>query len=181
MNHDVTITVTGDSDRKPIAARRDRNANVTDWASTYASSYRLMLRVAYSLTGNTATAEDAVHDAFCTVGPKIVSLDDPIPYLRVAVVNRCRTISSRQRRAAAHRPLERTVDDAGLDAGLTDFGDALDRLTFPQRTAVVLRFLCGVDDDEIARILDCRRSTVRSHIRRGLVQLRHELSSQDPS
>lgn len=179
--HDVTITVTGASDRKPIAARRDWNANVSDWATTYASSYRMMLRVAYSLTGNTASAEDAVHDAFCTVGPKIISLDDPVPYLRVAVVNRCRTMYSKQRRAEAHRRLERPVDVLDLDAGLTEFGDALDRLTFPQRTAVVLRYLCDVDDDEIARILQCRRSTVRSHIRRGLNHLRQELSTQEPS
>lgn len=135
-----------------------------------------MLRIAYSLTGNTAAAEDVVHDAFCAVGPKIVSLDDPVPYLRVAVVNRCRTLHGKSRRAEAHRVLEQPIGAPDFDAGLTHFGDALDRLTFPQRTAVVLRYLCDVADDEIAHILNCRRSTVRSHIRRGLAQLRTEFS-----
>jgi len=35
-----------------------------------------------------------------------------------------------------------------------------------------LRYLCDLDDPEIADILRCRRATVRSHVRRGLAQLR---------
>lgn len=176
VKEDVNITDTGTHDRPATAGRSERNTEVTDWQATYESSYRTMLRVAYSLTGSAAAAEDAVHDAFCSVGPKIVSLDDPVPYLRVAVVNRCRTMHGTARRAEAFRALERPTDTTDIDTGLINFGDALDRLTFPQRTAVVLRYLCDVADDEIAHILNCRRSTVRSHIRRGLAQLRNELS-----
>ena len=148
---------------------------MTDWgptSATYAAAYRTMLRVAYTITGNHAAAEDAVHDAFCTVGPKMGSLDDPIPYLRVAVVNRCRSMHRHEAKAP---PPDRLVD-VEMDAGLVDFSDALDALPFAQRTAIVLRYLCDLSDEQIAEILHCRRSTVRSHVRRGLDHLRQELS-----
>ena len=155
-----------------------------DWgptSSVYAASYRLMLRVAYTITGSREAAEDVVHDAFCAVGPKLASVDDPVPYVRVAVVNRCRSVhrkttaeSDRLRRATAG--LGDLVDDHGLTADHTDLAAALDRLPFNQRAAVVLRYLVDLPDREIADALGCRQATVRSHLRRGLAALRKELS-----
>lgn len=149
--------------------------NSVDWGPTdvtYRETYRTMLRVAFSITGSHAAAEDAVHDAFCAIGPRIATLDDPVPYLRVAVVNRCRSVHRHLTKAP---PPERP-GETHLDVGLLHFGDALKQLSFPQRTAVVLRYLCDLSDDEIAEVLHCRRSTVRSHVRRGLTTLRQELS-----
>ena len=150
---------------------------MSEWGTTselYRASYRSMLRVAFSLTGDTAAAEDAVHDAFCAVGPRIGTIDDPLPYLRVAVVNRCRSMHRKAERAQRHAAAQR-FDDVDSH-GLADFADALDRLTFPQRTAIVLRYQCDLADDEIADILTCRPATVRSHVRRGLTHLRKDLS-----
>lgn len=151
------------------------DTGIIDWGATdetYQLHYRTMLRVAYSITGNRAVAEDAVHDAFCSVGPKIGSLDNPVPYLRVAVVNRCRSLHRR----ATNAPPPSRPDHAEIDLGLLDFGDALNTLSFAQRTSIVLRFLCDLSDEQIADILHCRRSTVRSHVRRGLQLLKQELS-----
>lgn len=159
----------------PPESDGSRDRTVTDWGSTsqtYEASYRTMLRVAYSILGNSAAAEDAVHDAFCSVGPRLGTLDDPIPYLRVAVVNRCRSIHRRESR----RPHPDRETSSTIDPGLFEFGDALDSLPFAQRTAIVLRYLCDLPDEEIADVLKCRRSTVRSHVRRGLATLREELS-----
>jgi len=180
---------------------------MSDWGTTselYRSSYRDMLRVAFSITGNTAAAEDAVHDAFCAVGPRIATLDEPLPYLRVAVVNRCRSMHRSTQRAHRHAAAHLANDVAEHDRrenesrghgltghgltghgltghdltghGLTDFAGALEQLSFAQRTAIVLRYQCDLSDDEIAAILKCRRSTVRSHVRRGLAHLRKDLS-----
>ena len=55
---------------------------------------------------------------------------------------------------------------------LVELRDALAALPIRQRTAIVLRYLCDLDDVEIAAILKCRRATVRSHVKRGLAQLR---------
>jgi RNA polymerase sigma factor (sigma-70 family) len=146
-------------------------ATADDWAGSeavYAAAYRQLLRVAYVLTGSGPAAEDVVHDVFATVGPRIATLDDAVPYLRVAVVNRCRSLHRRSQRA----PRPELSRDVELDVGLTELRDALAALPIAQRTAIVLRYLCDLDDTEIAGIVKCRRATVRSHVRRGLIRLR---------
>jgi RNA polymerase sigma factor (sigma-70 family) len=144
------------------------------WSGTeaaYAASYRELPRVAYVLTGSAAAAEDVVHDVFCRVGPRVATLDNPAAYLRVAVVNQCRSLHRRFTRA----PRPTVAPDASLDTGLTEFRDALQTLPPKQRAAVVLRYLCDLPDDEIADILDCRPATVRSLVHRGLAALRTQI------
>jgi RNA polymerase sigma factor (sigma-70 family) len=157
----MDITVTGASAPAPAS----------DWSGSavvYAAAYRELLRVAYVLTGSGPVAEDVVQDVFAKVGPRIATLDDPVPYLRVAIVNRCRSLHRRTVRAP-HPDHPRDVE---LDVELVELRDALAALPIRQRTAIVLRYLCDLDDPEIADILKCRRATVRSHVRRGLAQLR---------
>jgi RNA polymerase sigma factor (sigma-70 family) len=152
-----------------------RTDGATGWAGSeavYVSAYRQLLRVAFVLTGSGAEAEDVVQDVFAKVGPRIAELDDPVPYLRVAVVNRCRSLHRHARSA----PVAQRPDDSILDVGLTDLRDALADLTIKQRTALVLRYLCDLPDSEIAVILHCRRATVRSHVQRGLAELRIALA-----
>ncbi len=150
----------------------------TAWSGSeaaYAASYRDLLRVAYVLTGSAAVAEDVVHDVFCRVGPRIATLDNPAAYLRVAVVNQCRSLHRRFARASRLPVGVDTTMGAGLDTGLTEFSDALQSLPTRQRTAVVLRYLCDLSDDDIAGILDCRTATVRSLVHRGLAALRTQI------
>ncbi len=156
----MDITVTGATAPSPAS----------DWtgsAAVYAVAYRELLRVAYVLTGSGPVSEDVVHDVFAKVGPRIATLDDPVPYLRVAVVNRCRSLH----RHAVRAPRPEPTRDVELDVELAEL-DALAALPIRQRTAIVLRYLCDLDDAEIANILNCRRATVRSHVKRGLAQLR---------
>jgi RNA polymerase sigma factor (sigma-70 family) len=157
----MDITVTGAS--APSAA-----GDWTGSSAVYAAAYRQLLRVAYVLTGSGPMAEDVVQDVFAKVGPRIATLDDPVPYLRVAVVNQCRSLHRRSARAPRPEPSR----DVELDVGLTELRDALVALPIRQRTAIVLRYLGDLDDVEIADILNCRRATVRSHVKRGLAELR---------
>jgi DNA-directed RNA polymerase specialized sigma24 family protein len=144
-------------------------ADVT-WTGTepvYSAAYRELLRVAYVLTGSGAAAEDVVHDVFCRVGPRIAQLDNPVAYLRVAVVNQCRSIHRRTARA----PRLATPEPV-LDGRLVELQDALRGLNERRRTAIVLRYLCDLPDDEIADLIGCRPGTVRTLIHRGLADLR---------
>ena len=50
--------------------------------------------------------------------------------------------------------------------------DALIALPIRQRSAIVLRYLCDLSEEEIAANLKCRRATVRTLVRRGLAELR---------
>lgn len=141
------------------------------WAGSeavYATAYRDLLRVAFVLTGSAAGAEDVVHDVFAKVGPRIDTLAEPTAYLRVAVVNRCRSLH--RRTVAAPAPDRAT--DAVMDVGLVELRDALIALPIRQRSAIVLRYLCDLPEEEIAANLKCRRSTVRTLVRRGLAELR---------
>ncbi len=142
----------------------------------YASTYRDLLRVAYVLTGSGPAAEDVVHDVVCSVFPRLATLENPPAYLRVAVVNRCRSLHRREVRAPRPTP----PDPARLDPGLVELRDQLQRLPSRRRTAIVLRYLCDLPDAEIARILDCREATVRSLVHRGLADLRSTLTEVLP-
>jgi RNA polymerase sigma factor (sigma-70 family) len=147
------------------------SAGGATWAGSeavYATAYRDLLRVAFVLTGSSATAEDVVHDVFCRVGPRISTLDNPAAYLRVAVVNQCRSLHRRLIRA----PKPDAPVDARLDGDLVELQDSLAALPPRQRTAIVLRYLCDLPDAEIADILKCRQTTVRTLIHRGLADLR---------
>lgn len=140
----------------------------TDLVGVYRGRYGNLVRLAYLLTGHTAVAEEIVQDAFVATYHATDQLRDPYPYVRRAVVNRCRSWGRRHTVERAHRP--RPPDPAELAAD--EMWDALATLTERQRTAIVLRFYEDMTDERIARILDCRESTVRSAIHRGLRSLR---------
>ena len=141
------------------------------WQGTeavYATVYRDLLRVAFVLTGSAPAAEDVVHDVFAKVGPRIDTLAEPAAYLRVAVVNRCRSLH--RRTVASPKPDQPT--DSMMDVGVIELRDALIALPIRQRSAIVLRYLCDLPEQEIAVILKCRGATVRTLVRRGLAELR---------
>jgi len=119
-------------------------------------------------------AEDAVQEAFAAVFRRLEAVDDPDAYLRTTVVNGCRTLQRsgdrRQRRQRQYASPER------LDPDHLEVFDVLARLTIEQRTVLVLRIWGGWPDAEIASVLGCRRSTVRSHAMRAMALLREELT-----
>lgn len=84
-----------------------------------------------------------------------------------------RRLSSTERPAAdlsGHRGIAPGADEAVL---LRDeLQSALARLTPVQRAVLVLRYHQDLPDAEIARLLDCREGTVRSHARRAMAILR---------
>jgi RNA polymerase sigma factor (sigma-70 family) len=146
-------------------------AGVAAWAGSeavYIAAYRDLLRVAFVLTGSAPAAEDVVQDVFAKIGTRIDTLAEPASYLRVAVVNRCRSLHRRS--VAAPQP--DTTGDTVMDVGLIELRDALMALPLRQRSAIVLRYLCDLPEEEIAASLKCRRSTVRTLVRRGLAELR---------
>ncbi len=57
--------------------------------------------------------------------------------------------------------------------------EAVNRLTFNYRTVVVLRYLDGYSQKEIARILGCPIGTVKSRINLALRKLKEGLKRQD--
>ena len=139
----------------------------------FRDEYRSMVRLAYTLIGNAAEAEEVVQDGFIDVYRRFDEIHKPGAYLRTAVVNNCRSLLRRRRVFALDRP----EPPARLDPDACELWDVLGHLTEDERIAVTLRYFGRYRASEIARLVDEPPSTVRSRIRRGLHKLREELGS----
>ena len=137
----------------------------------YQAEYTGMVRLAYTLVGNSAEAEDLVQDSFVEVARRLDEIRKPGAYLRSAVVSRCRSVLRRRRVIALHPP----EPPAGVASDASELWDVLGNLPEDQRIVVVLKYYGGYRASEIASIVDMPGATVRSHLRRGLKALREEL------
>ena len=147
------------------------DADVLD--ALYRAEYTGMVRLAFTLVGSNAEAEDLVQDSFVEVARRLHEIRKPGAYLRSAVVSRCRSVLRRRRVMALHPP----EPPAGLASAAGELWDVLGALPEDQRIAVVLKYYGGYRASEIARMLDVPGATVRSHLRRGLTALRKELDT----
>ena len=138
----------------------------------YRAEYTGMVRLAFTLIGNNAEAEEVVQDSFLEVSQRFDDLGQPGAYLRTVVVSRCRSVL-RRRRLMHLTPPTRPTD---LPPEVESLWDVLDTLPEHQRIAVVLRYYCGYRAAEIAKITDQPAATVRSHLRRAMKAMRKELT-----
>ncbi len=148
---------------------------------SFEASYRELFTraagVAYRLLGDVAGAEDVAAEAMARAyahWPKIRSL----PYrdgwvLRVASNL---AIDAGRRRVPLARPQD-PLD--GMEAATLRLAlvGALRSLPRRQRQAVVLRYLSGLREDEVAIALGVSAGTASTHLRRGLDSLRIRLGN----
>lgn len=142
-----------------------------------------LARYAYVLTGSRHAAEDLLQDTLVkTVGawPRIRQDGNPVGYVKTIMA---RTQVSWWRR---RRPVTATLDDVRSDdrwmRGVEDRDElrrALATLPPLQRAVLVLTFLDGADDGEVALRLQRRPATVRSLRHRGLQSLRAHLRTAE--
>jgi RNA polymerase sigma-70 factor (sigma-E family) len=155
----------------------------------YAEHALGLVRLAVVLTGDRGAAEDIVQDAFLGLYRRWDSLGDmaaPLGYLRVSVVNGCRTALRRRSRLwlGAIADVAEAAAEAGDDgrAGFAEsaearalLGDeqravaaALRKLPRRQREAVVLRYYLDLSVDETAQAMGVSPGTVKSATHRAL-------------
>jgi RNA polymerase sigma-70 factor (sigma-E family) len=139
-----------------------------------------LTRYATALTGDPHLAQDVVQDVLIRLRPRWAGIAAPGAYARRMITNEY--FSWRRRRSV--RDVVLSPPDVLTEMGPVtgDFSAEIDerdavmaRLsTLPrkQRAAVVLRYYENFDDTEIAAVLGCRTSTVRSQISRALATLR---------
>jgi RNA polymerase sigma-70 factor (sigma-E family) len=164
------------------------DTSVVDFVALHRDHWRPLLRVAQSLVDDAASAEDVVQEAFATVYRRRSALVDQqgaSRYLRTAVVNGARSALRRRRTVRAHLATVRVVEyAAAADTAslLTDEHNrvraALAGLPGRQREVLSLRFLCDLDDGEIAAVLGTSEGNVRSAASRGLTTLRASIGGQ---
>ncbi len=141
----------------------------------YRASYARMVRLAWLLVGSLPAAEDVVHDAFLAVHERWGSVDNPGGYLRRTVVNRA--LRTQRRRASERRALAAVGEPQPTgDPEIDSTWEAISRLRPDRRTVVVLRYWADLPHAEIAEILGCPVTTVRTRLHRALTDLRTEVS-----
>jgi RNA polymerase sigma-70 factor (sigma-E family) len=143
------------------------------FASFYASEWSGAVRLAGLLSQDARVAEDLAQDAFARVLPKWERVENPHAYLRVAVVNACRSWQSRRRTERVKLPL---VAGAGsVELAFDALADAVAALPYRQRAVLVLRYYLDLKESEIADAIGCRPGTVKSLTSRALDALRKEV------
>jgi RNA polymerase sigma-70 factor (sigma-E family) len=164
--------------------RADRSA--ADHAESKAASFiedrgDWLGRCAYLLTRDREAALDLVQDTLLQTWKArdlVDRADDRDRYVLRIMLNLHRAQFRRRRldlTTLDHPWLPVGEDPSAQVVTRQVVSQALDTLSERQLAVVVLRYWADMDDMEIADVLACRRSTVRSLASRGLVRLRRYL------
>ncbi len=147
-----------------------------------------LIRIAAVMLGSRASAEDAVHDAFCGLfrqWNRIGGPDKALPYVRSAVMNRCRSELRRrarlERRADQHhRPLDADSPEQAAILGEEhrEVLAALVRLPARQREVLILRYFLDLAEPQIATAMGISQGTVKSTTSRALSALARQLEER---
>jgi len=167
----------------------DAAASVT---ALYAEHALGLVRLAVVVTGDRAAAEDIVQDAFFGLYRRwdgVPNMTSPLAYLRVSVMNGCRTALRRRSRLGLCSGAgfgggldEAALAESGPFAGLTESAEAsvllgeeqrlvaaaLRKLPRRQREAVVLRYYLDLSIEETAQVMGISLGTVKSATHRAL-------------
>ena len=150
------------------------------------SNERRLLRLALMLSGGAHSAEDLVQTVLARAHrrwDRIGALEHPEAYLRTMVVNEFlswRRVLRNREQPLAELPERPAAEDISLRQAQRDAAwRMLAKLPRQQRAVLVLRFYEDLPDDEIAAVLGCSASTVRSNAARGLASLRAGLPAQE--
>lgn len=146
-----------------------------------------LLRFATVVTGSPHQAEDVVQDVLVKAHrrwDRIGTLDHPEAYLRRMIVNE--HLSWRRKWARVVPSPVELIDVAVADPAERivrhdELVEAVRSLPRKQRAAVALRYYADQTDAEIAAVLGCSVSTVRSQIARALAKLRIEVDPTQPA
>jgi RNA polymerase sigma-70 factor (sigma-E family) len=147
-----------------------------------------LVRLALLMVGDLPTAEDVVQDVYTSLHQrwsKVGTAESPLPYVRAAVLNGCRSVL--RRRGIAHRAgvlhrasrpdqaLASAESEVILSEDRREVLAALARLPRRRREVLVLRYYLGLSEAEIAAVLDISPGTVKSTAARALAALARDL------
>lgn len=154
-----------------------------EFEAWYRHEYPRLLAALILVTGNRETAEDVVAEALARClerwdGPK--RPDDPSAWTYTVAVNLARKTWRRRKRekdlvASVVMPEELLLDEPSVELWQAVAG-------LPQRTriAVVLRYMAGLTEPQIARIMKVETGTVSAMLSRARTTLARDPRLADP-
>jgi RNA polymerase sigma-70 factor (ECF subfamily) len=149
----------------------------------YESQYATVTRLAYSLCGSLAVAEELAQEAFVAAHARwrrISLFDRPDLWVRRVVINR--SLSYRRRLASERTALER-VSQAPASSNEPELVDdevwqALRSLSDRQTEVLALVYVEDRPIAEVAQILRLGEETIRTHLKRGRAALATRLGER---
>ena len=177
----ATVPVSGTA----VAPDPDRDRVL---ASCWREEYGRLVGLARLLVDRPHEAEEVVQEAFVKVYAGWRRVDDkanPLPYLRMTVVNvarsglRRRVVERRHRERPRREELARSAEDSAADrARDARLVAAVRTLPRRQREAVALRYLEELSTAEAAQAMGCSEGSVKAYLHRALSSLRTELEER---
>jgi RNA polymerase sigma factor (sigma-70 family) len=140
----------------------------------YRDQWDPALRLATGVAGSAAAGEDIAQDVFDRMYRRWGVADEPAAYLRVAIVNGCRSYHRKHRAEQDRLPMLAQGETANEVRGELD--DIVQALPERQRTVVELRYWGGLSEAEIAQVLGVAPGTVKSLASRAKFTLAAALS-----
>ena len=166
-----------------VPASLDANRAVTE---LYAEHYRSLVRLAWLLVRDTATAEEVVQESFVAMHcgwRRLRDSEKALSYLRQSVVNRSRSVL--RHRVVVDRNAPKPAPDMpsaeqGAIARLERSAVVAALRTLParQREALVLRYYGDLSEAQIASAMGISRGAVKSHTARAMAALRTVLERE---
>jgi RNA polymerase sigma factor (sigma-70 family) len=168
----VSVHVSRTTEVRAIAAVDEPGRSAFDLV--YVEQRPPLVRLATLLVRSQPVAEEIVQEAFVRLFERFDSVDNPPAFLRTVTVRLASTWRSRHHMEGERLRLVPPALSTAM-AEPDETWEAIGRLRPERATVLLLRFYEDLTHDEIARILGCPTATVRSRVRRGLVDLRKEL------
>ncbi len=141
------------------------------------------LRLAFSMLGNRAEAEDATQEAITQAWRKLPQLrdrDQLRPWFLAIVANRCRNIRRTRWFSTVRIPwFFRPGRPAEAHVERLDLERELDRLTMADRQVLFMRFYLDLSVHEIANALGISSAAAKGRIYRACRRLRPGLLEED--
>jgi RNA polymerase sigma-70 factor (sigma-E family) len=159
-------------------------------AALFREHHGELVRLALLMVGDLPTAEDVVQDVYASLHTRwshVAAPDEVLPYVRAAVLNRCRSLLRRRgiaRRAGVLHSASARIETSSAENEVILSEDrrqvlaALARLPRRRREVLVLRYYLGLSEAEIAAVLGISPGTVKSTAARGLAALARDLGEQ---
>jgi RNA polymerase sigma-70 factor (sigma-E family) len=150
------------------------------FAAFFEEHYAPLVRLARLLVDDRGSGEEVVQDAFVRVYRRWEQVDDPVRYVRSAVVNGARSrlrhrAVVRRYVAPSARPAASVEDEVVVRSEHTAVADAVRALPHRQRECIVLRYYADLSEAAIASTLGISPGSVKSHSSRGMAALRRSL------
>ena len=170
--------------------RRIRSLDEAALGAVFDKYYVRLYRYIYQHLRHQATAEDLAAEVFARMLEQLAEGKGPRRYLQAWLYRVAHNLVIDESRRRVHRDHETLEDwmavgDQNLQGDVQqalawqEARDALAELTPQQRAVIVLKFLEGCSNKEVARVLETSEGAVKSLQHRGLAAMRRALQRTD--